>query len=475
MVHIRATDIEFPLTTDATSSTAGALLVTGGVAVAKKIYAGDRIHVQTGRGSTAYRIENTTDSNTWSLIPQEDYLVLDHSKSLTTWHTDGSVKVGTNIGAAVTNWDYDFQVFSSDETLARLYRSTSTQGNRVALAFGANNSAAAVTTYAEIRMRIRTNTASSEDGSIEFRVLRDGSWSEAINIEALLDTVSISADYKFVVSNTTEASSGTGAIDVAGGIHADKSIHASITVAAGDAAGFDINKPVSGRANLGATASANPGSTFYITATPSASFGIVQSLYVQGSIVTYTTAGTTDGQYSLNIDAPTTVSSTRTLNHLATVRIGAESSDGGGAATNNMGALWVRTGGITVGNLPTGNTKGTGTINVSADIYKNNSAYTNPDYVFEFAFTGNIEKFILNDGARAYLAAGGLGTLVDVELYARRELRLPHLGSSVEGVGIFERADSVLLHMEQVYLFLFDHERRIKDLERELEGLKQAA
>ena len=143
--------------------------------------------------------------------------------------------------------------------------------------------------------------------------------------------------------------------------------------------------------------------------------------------------------------------------------------------TNNMGALWISGGGITVGNKPTGNTKGTGTINVSADIYKNNSAYTNPDYVFEFAFTGKIERFITNDGAREYRAAGGLGTLADVELYARRELRLPHLGSAIDGVGIFERADAVLLHIEQVYLFLFDHERRIATLEHELEELKLAA
>jgi hypothetical protein len=50
--------------------------------------------------------------------------------------------------------------------------------------------------------------------------------------------------------------------------------------------------------------------------------------------------------------------------------------------TNSGTTAVTFTAGVQVG-APTGGDKGAGTINVAADIYKNNSAYVNPDYVFE--------------------------------------------------------------------------------------------
>lgn len=58
-----------------------------------------------------------------------------------------------------------------------------------------------------------------------------------------------------------------------------------------------------------------------------------------------------------------------------------------GLGTTTPGSTLHVIGGIQVGS-PTGGDKGSGTINVSGDIYKNNTAYTNPDYVFEQYFGG---------------------------------------------------------------------------------------
>ncbi|KKL97560.1 hypothetical protein LCGC14_1833300, partial [marine sediment metagenome] len=43
-----------------------------------------------------------------------------------------------------------------------------------------------------------------------------------------------------------------------------------------------------------------------------------------------------------------------------------------------------------------------------------------------------------------------------------------------EAMGAFERSEMALEHVERLYLHSFDHERRIADLEAELETLKAA-
>lgn len=119
-------------------------------------------------------------------------------------------------------------------------------------------------------------------------------------------------------------------------------------------------------------------------------------------------------------------------------------------------------GGMIVGSAPTGGGLGTGTINMAGDIYKNGTAYTNPDYVFEFLFTGKIKKYAHNEGATSFKWR----TLQEVEKYARRYYRLP--GITDEPIGMFKRADFILENVESLYGYLFDHEHRIEALEKEV-------
>lgn len=111
-------------------------------------------------------------------------------------------------------------------------------------------------------------------------------------------------------------------------------------------------------------------------------------------------------------------------------------------------------GGLVLGG-PTGGDKGVGTLNAQNDIYKNNTAYTNPDYVFEAEYTGAAfdEKF----------AAYRVPALTAVEAFTREHLHLP--GISRHASGIFERADMLLEKIEEIHLFLFEHQRRLAALE----------
>lgn len=119
-------------------------------------------------------------------------------------------------------------------------------------------------------------------------------------------------------------------------------------------------------------------------------------------------------------------------------------------------------GGITVG-APTGGCKGAGTVNISADIYKNNTAYTNPDYVFEHWATGKIEKFAQNEGASDYK---GLMPLDDLRKYVHVNYRFPTITD--KPVGAFGRNDIALSLTEQNTLYIFQLLDRIKVLEQTL-------
>lgn len=123
------------------------------------------------------------------------------------------------------------------------------------------------------------------------------------------------------------------------------------------------------------------------------------------------------------------------------------------------------TGGLQIG-IPTGGDKGSGTLNVAADVYLNGTAYTNPDYVLEHWATGKIEKFTAKAGAKEY---GGLMPLADVELFAREHFHLPRFGQRA-GHGLFGGSDAMLASVEEVYLYLFDHERRLAKITAALQG-----
>lgn len=118
-------------------------------------------------------------------------------------------------------------------------------------------------------------------------------------------------------------------------------------------------------------------------------------------------------------------------------------------------------GGITVG-APTGGLKGAGTANFAGDIYKNNTAYTNPDYVLEHWATGKIEKFADKQGAAEY---SGLLPLTDVESFARKHWHLPRFGQAA-GHGLFSGSDALLAALEEAYLYIFDMEKRLRALEK---------
>ena len=124
--------------------------------------------------------------------------------------------------------------------------------------------------------------------------------------------------------------------------------------------------------------------------------------------------------------------------------------------------------GITVG-APTGGNKGAGTANFAADIYKNNSAFTNPDYVFEHFYRGEIVEFAANDGASEY---AGLMPLEDLREFTRLNLHLPQVPKN-GGVGIFERGDYLLRAMEESTLYILALHEQIKNLNQRLKELEQ--
>lgn len=132
----------------------------------------------------------------------------------------------------------------------------------------------------------------------------------------------------------------------------------------------------------------------------------------------------------------------------------------------NGSAVMAVASGVQVG-APTGGDKGAGTINAQGDIYKNNSAYTNPDYAFEHWATGRIERFADHPGAKDY---AGLTPIHALEAYVREHLRFPQISDAP--MGVFERADVVLELIEQAHLYLFDHERRLAALESRLAALE---
>ena len=115
--------------------------------------------------------------------------------------------------------------------------------------------------------------------------------------------------------------------------------------------------------------------------------------------------------------------------------------------------------GLVIG-AATGADKGLGTINVAGDIYKNNTAYTNPDYALEHYFTGEIVRFKDNDGAADYR---GITPLSELREHMETNMRLP--GITDETAGVFKRSDIVLEKLEEAYLYIIELSERITKLE----------
>ena len=130
--------------------------------------------------------------------------------------------------------------------------------------------------------------------------------------------------------------------------------------------------------------------------------------------------------------------------------------------TRRAGSLGIRAiigAGMQIGS-PTGGDKGIGTINVSSDIYSNNSSYTNPDYAVEHWATGKIEKFSGNQGASDY---PGLMPLPMLETFMLANLHLPRVPR--ESVGAFRRTDIVLEKIEEIFIHLINLNDRLTKVE----------
>jgi hypothetical protein len=110
-----------------------------------------------------------------------------------------------------------------------------------------------------------------------------------------------------------------------------------------------------------------------------------------------------------------------------------------------------------------------GQMNIPAtgNLYKNASAYTNPDYVFEYAFTGKIEKYKDREGASRWKPM----SLEEIEAFARKNHYLPGVEHD-KPCGIFDRTDITLEKIEELYLFMFEKDRQIKSLKAKVDALE---
>ena len=122
--------------------------------------------------------------------------------------------------------------------------------------------------------------------------------------------------------------------------------------------------------------------------------------------------------------------------------------------------LIVTVGGAAQIGSPTGGVLGAGTLNVASGIYLNNTAYTNPDFVFEKHFTGEVTRYADRPRAGSYR---GLMQLDALAAHVRENLRLP--GISDEPADIFERGDIALEKLEEHTLYILQLHRRVLALE----------
>jgi hypothetical protein len=131
-----------------------------------------------------------------------------------------------------------------------------------------------------------------------------------------------------------------------------------------------------------------------------------------------------------------------------------------GSGTTDPGAGNLSVGGAMQVGAPTGGVLSAGSINVAGGIYLNNTAYTNPDFVFEQYFTGAVQKYADRPRAKSY---AGLMPLDDLAVHIRESLRLP--GIDDRPTDIFERGDIALEKLEEHTLYILGLHARVTALE----------
>lgn len=116
--------------------------------------------------------------------------------------------------------------------------------------------------------------------------------------------------------------------------------------------------------------------------------------------------------------------------------------------------------GLQIG-TPTGGDKGAGTLNVAADIYKNNTAYTNPQWALKHYYTGACDE----EGAYAPgFDYQGLMPLDDHRAFTQKHYDLPIMTQLPES-GYLGRGELLLGSLEEAYLYIYQLHDRISQLE----------
>lgn len=133
-------------------------------------------------------------------------------------------------------------------------------------------------------------------------------------------------------------------------------------------------------------------------------------------------------------------------------------TDGTGAARK---ARIYNAGGMSIGSAAGAPGGGNGWLNVTGGVTLAGSNYTNPDYVFERAYSGQVVRYAASPGAAEYQPM----SLRDTEAYTRSHWRLPGAFGEEVSADIFRRSDLALEKIEEIYLHLFDLDRRLTALE----------
>lgn len=255
------------------------------------------------------------------------------------------------------------------------------------------------------------------------------------NGSVLTSAVTISSAQIMNLLGSTDASSlSTGILQVAGGMSVAKTIYGKAIVA----------RP--------ATADGIGGITIQQQNAGASVESALNVLHNSAGFGWRERAINSDGSYQLDVQS----SSVWTTNivHITSTLIELN------VATTIVGGL--------VSGSATGGNKGNGTINIASDIYKNNTAYTNPDYVFEAIFTGDVQRFLDNPGAVAFrdeFIRNGkrLLTIDEDRAFAREHLHLPGIGRGTAGA--FGRADMALREIEVSRAYIWELHDRVSGLE----------
>ncbi len=366
-VYIKgAGQVSLTTTTDSSSTVTGALIVAGGVGIAKQLYVGSNVNIPFSTASVgvitfgaAQGLAHPNVSGTW-LVGDTGNLAITGADNFLA----GRI-AGTNITSATRNICIG----------AGAGRNILTGGSNIAIGFVALG----------LLSSAGTNTAANNVciGPFAGNNITNGSGNMCIGNSSgpLLTT----GQSNVAIGENSLAAAISASFNMAIGASALNAVTGSNNVAVGRSA---LGFITSGHENVGIGYQAG---TNYTTSEA-------------GNVVIGGHAGTagesnviiiSDGNGSLRLDY---------------------------AHTNANG--WSLASGFVVG-AATGGYLGAGTINVATSISLNNGAYTNPDYVLEHFYTGKIEKFVQNKGAEGY---DGLMPLDELRDYTKNNWHLPRIG-----------------------------------------------